>query len=47
MDETRLRHLLRRLRDGSLDEESALAELRTLPVKDLGFANVDNHRGLR
>jgi NCAIR mutase (PurE)-related protein len=39
--------LLKRVRDGDLDVEEALAELARLPYRDLGFARVDVHRELR
>ncbi len=47
MDEERLRELLRSVSDGSLSAEEALERLRHLPYEDLGFAEVDHHRGLR
>ena len=39
--------LLRRVAEGSLRPERALSRLQTLPFKDLGFAKVDLHRGVR
>jgi len=47
MDETYLRNLLNDYRRGKKDLEKTLAELKTLPYKDLGFARLDTHRGLR
>ncbi len=47
MDITRLRHLLSELRDGRMEIEHALAELRALPFADLEYAKVDHHRALR
>ncbi|MFN2524843.1 MAG: nickel pincer cofactor biosynthesis protein LarB [Actinomycetota bacterium] len=39
--------LLQQVRDGDLDIEDALMQLRYLPIEDLGFARVDTHRELR
>ncbi len=47
MDEGRLRQLLEALRSGGVTVEEALAQLRRLPLADLGFARVDLHRALR
>src|SRR3954447_27012060 len=47
MDATRIKALLERVRAGSATIEDALAELRDLPFRDLGFATVDHHRALR
>ncbi|HKQ69036.1 MAG TPA: nickel pincer cofactor biosynthesis protein LarB [Polyangiaceae bacterium] len=47
MDVTRLRALLEKVRGGGLGTDDALAELRDLPFRDLGFATVDHHRALR
>jgi NCAIR mutase (PurE)-related protein len=51
MTVSEIRHLLDRVRDGTLDPETAsqqiLAALRAAPVEDLGFARVDHHRALR
>ena len=47
MDESRLRSLLQRLRDGGLEIDEALSELTLLPFQDLGFAKVDHHRAIR
>ena len=43
----KLKLLLQSVADGSLEVDSALANLRHLPYEDLGFAKVDHHRGLR
>jgi hypothetical protein len=43
----RLRHLLSRVSEGSLDVEKALKELSFLPFEDLGDVRFDHHRGLR
>jgi NCAIR mutase (PurE)-related protein len=47
MDPTRIRELLERVHAGSMSIEEAMAELRVLPYRDLGFATVDHHRHLR
>ncbi|MBI5478592.1 MAG: nickel pincer cofactor biosynthesis protein LarB [Deltaproteobacteria bacterium] len=47
MDPTRIRDLLERVRANRLGVDEALQELRHLPYRDLGFANVDHHRHLR
>lgn len=47
MNESRLRALLRRHRAGSIGTDDLLRELREMPFRDLGFANVDHHRSLR
>jgi len=47
MDADSVRELLMRLANGSVDVESALGELKTLPFADLGYARVDHHRELR
>ena len=47
MTETQLRDLLGRVRQGKLEVNEALGQLRHLPFEDLGFAKVDHHRALR
>jgi NCAIR mutase (PurE)-related protein len=47
MDPVRLKELLEKVQSGEMDLPSALAELRTLPFADLGYARVDHHRALR
>ncbi len=47
MNEAHLRKLLEAVRGGATDIDTALAELRDLPFRDLGFANIDHHRALR
>jgi NCAIR mutase (PurE)-related protein len=47
MDAERLRELLEAVKGGSLEVESALGKLATLPFSDLGYARVDHHRALR
>jgi NCAIR mutase (PurE)-related protein len=47
MDINYLRDLLEQLRKGQIDTGAALEELRKLPFEDLGYAKIDNHRGIR
>ena len=47
MNPQRLRHLLEQVRTGAVAPDEALAQLRSLPFEDLGFAKVDHHRPLR
>ena len=42
-----MRTLLQRYRDGGLDEDDVLTQLRSLPYEDLDFAKVDHHRAIR
>lgn len=47
MDEATLRHLLDRVRDGSLSPDEAVDTLRRLPFGEVEGALVDHHRHLR
>jgi len=47
MDAARLRELLEAVKGGSLEIDSALSALATLPFSDLGYARIDHHRALR
>lgn len=47
MDPERLRNLLQDVRAGAKSPDEALADLKSLPFDDLGFAKVDHHRQLR
>ena len=47
MDPRHVRDLLSRLRQGEVDVDAAVEELKHLPFRDLGFASVDHHRALR
>jgi NCAIR mutase (PurE)-related protein len=47
MDREEVRRLLEAVAGGALTPAQGLARLRDLPVKDLGFAQVDTHRSLR
>lgn len=47
MDREAILNLLKKVQEGSLDPEGALARLRHLPFENLGYARVDHHRHLR
>ena len=47
MDREKVRELLDAVARGALAPDRALAQLRDLPVHDLGWARVDTHRSLR
>src|SRR5437763_2029204 len=47
MDPASIQALLEEVARGETGVEAALARLRDLPFKDLGYANVDHHRALR
>ncbi len=47
LDATLLQELLHAVRSGEMPVDDALERLRVLPFEDLGFANIDHHRGLR
>lgn len=47
MDTGLLKELLNQVKDGSVDIDSAMERLRSLPYEDIGFAKLDNHRHLR
>ena len=47
MDAARLRELLAAVQAGTLELDSALDKLKTLPFSDLGYARIDHHRALR
>ena len=47
MDIDKAQELLKRVKDQSLGIEQALDYFRQSPVEDIGFANLDTHRGLR
>ncbi len=47
MDAARIRELLEAVRAGGASVDDAIAELKTLPAQELGFASVDHHRSLR
>ena len=47
MNEQYIKNLLEQVSAGSVTTEDAFEQLRDLPYKDLGFANVDHHRAIR
>ncbi|MDD4200489.1 MAG: nickel pincer cofactor biosynthesis protein LarB [Eubacteriales bacterium] len=47
MKEEYIRHIINKVRTEEMSEEEAFAALKELPYKDLGFANLDNHRQIR
>ena len=47
MNETYIRNILDRIEQGRMTSEEAYEQLKELPYKDLGFANLDNHRQIR
>jgi NCAIR mutase (PurE)-related protein len=47
MDRQKLKLLLKQVRDGQTDLDSALDRLKTLPFEDLGYAKIDHHRCIR
>jgi NCAIR mutase (PurE)-related protein len=47
MTEAKIREILESVAAGGVSAADALDRLRHLPFEDLGFARIDNHRGLR
>jgi pyridinium-3,5-biscarboxylic acid mononucleotide synthase len=48
MQEDRIKQLLEQVRDGQVNVDAALADLRTLPFENVGdFAMLDHHRAMR
>jgi len=47
MDRDKLRQLLEKIKNGKIEIDRALEDLRSLPYDDLGFAKLDTHRDLR
>ena len=47
MKEKYIKKVLEKVKDGGLAVDDAYEQLRDLPFKDIGFANVDNHRAVR
>ena len=47
MDKKDLQNLLEQVARGSVKPEEALLQIKIEPYKDLGFAKVDTHRGIR
>ena len=47
MREDYLKQILKDVKDGKVSEEAAFEQLKELPYKEMGFANLDNHRQIR
>lgn len=47
MNQESLRRLLEEVKNGNVDIDCALADLRKLPFEDIGFAKIDHHRNIR
>ena len=47
MKEDYLKELIRNVKEGKVSEEEALEQLKVLPYKEMGFANLDFHRQIR
>lgn len=47
MDVNQLKDMLVQVRDGRMDLEAAVDQLKKLPFEDLGYARVDHHRSVR
>ena len=47
MDQQQIREILENVKNGRQSVEQAVLQLKLEPFKDLGFAKIDRHRGLR
>jgi len=47
VQESQIRAILEQIASGSMNSDEGLERLRHLPYEDIGFAQVDHHRGLR
>lgn len=47
MDQKETLLMLEAVKDGSITPEEAFARIKTAPFEDLGYAKIDNHRGVR
>jgi NCAIR mutase (PurE)-related protein len=47
MDQRELRELIKGIKDGKVSEEEAVLKLKVDPFKNIGFAKLDMHRGIR
>jgi hypothetical protein len=47
MDQSKIRQLLSQVANGEVNVDEAVLALKEKPFEDLGFAKLDNHRGLR
>lgn len=47
MESRQIKKILKDFKNGSISEKEIMQYLKLLPFKDLGFAKIDHHRGLR
>ena len=47
MNFRKLEDLLKKVKSGKTSLDEAMAQLKSLPFEDLGFARIDHHRSLR
>ncbi|WP_312353474.1 nickel pincer cofactor biosynthesis protein LarB [Aminipila sp.] len=47
MNENYLKELLNKVAKGEVTPDSAVTQLKNLPFEDLGYVNIDHHRGIR
>lgn len=47
MEQKALKELLEQVRQGTVNTEDALLQIRKAPYEDIGFAKIDSHRALR
>ena len=47
MDRDKIIELLENVKQGTVETNEAMEQLRKLPFQDLGFAKIDHHRALR
>lgn len=47
MDKANIKKILQGVKDGSINMDDAVEELKKLPFEDLGFAKIDEHRNIR
>ena len=44
MNEEYIKKILKEVKEGTISEDEGFRLLKELPYKDMGFANIDNHR---
>ena len=47
MNEEYIKKILKEVKEGTISEDEGFRLLKELPYKDMGFANIDNHRQIR
>lgn len=47
MEQMEIRAMLEQVAAGTMNVDAAVLKLKKAPIEDLGFAKIDNHRGLR